>query len=110
MTKDEELEQLRAEKMVLCELLQRKDEELEQSYQANRDLREGLKQALMAIGYLQERVKALEVQQAKDSHNSNLPPSSDRFVRPPKSLRDNSGKNPASQTSHRVPHLPELGA
>ena len=72
MTKDEELEQLRAEKTVLCELLRRKDEELEQSHQANQDLREGLKQAIQAIEYLQERVKALEGQQAKDSHNSNL--------------------------------------
>src|SRR5258708_2463244 len=108
MTKEEELEQLRAEKMVLCELLQRKDEELEQSYQANRDLREGLKQALMAIEYLQERVKALEGQQAKDSHNSNLPPSSDRFVRPPKSLRKKSGKKPGGQTGHRGHHLRQV--
>src|SRR3989442_12768461 len=58
MTKDEELEQLRAEKTVLCELLRRKDEELEQSHQANQDLREGLKQAIQAIEYLQERLKA----------------------------------------------------
>ncbi len=87
MTKDEELEQLRAEKIVLCELLQRKDEELEQSHQANQDLREGLKQAIMAIDSQHERVKTLEGQQAKDSHNSHLPPSSDRFVRPSKSLR-----------------------
>ena len=49
MTKDEELEQLRAEKTVLCELLQRKDEELQQAHQANQDLREGLKQAIMAL-------------------------------------------------------------
>ena len=97
MTKDEELEQLRAEKTVLCERLQRKDEELEQSHQANQELREGLKQAIMAIesqqehvkalegliDALRERVKTLEGQQAKDSHNSSLPPSSARFVRPP---------------------------
>src|SRR2546425_6114779 len=101
MTKDEELEQLRAEKTVLCERLRRKDEELEQSQKANHDLREGLKQAIMAIesqqervktlegliDSLHERIKTLEGQQAKDSHNSSLPPSSDRFVRPPKSLR-----------------------
>jgi hypothetical protein len=49
MTKDEELEQLRAEKTVLCEALRRKDDELEQAHQANKDLREGLKQAIMAI-------------------------------------------------------------
>src|SRR2546425_1862187 len=105
MTKDEELEQLRAEKTVLCELLRRKDEELEQSHQANQDLREGLKQAIQAIEYLQERVKALEGQLAKDSHNSSLPPSSDRFVRPPKSLRQKSGKKPGGEMRHRGHHL-----
>src|SRR5438128_4432662 len=108
MTKDEELDQLRAEKRVLCEALRRKDEELEQSHQANQDLREGLKQAIMAIEYLQERVKALEGQQAKDSHNSSLPPSSDRFVRPPKSLRKKSGKKPGGQKGHRGHHLQQV--
>src|SRR6266849_5104123 len=108
MTKDEELEQLRAEKTALCEALRRKDEELEQSHQANQDLREGLKQAIMAIEYLQERVKALEGQQAKDSHNSSLPPSSDRFVRPPKSLRKKSGKKPGGQKGHRGHHLQQV--
>lgn len=108
MTKDEELDQLRAEKTMLCELLQRKDEELEQSHQANQDLREGLKQAIMAIEYLQERVKALEGQQAKDSHHSSLPPSSDRFVRPPKSLRKKSGKKPGGQAGHRGHHLQQV--
>ncbi len=122
MTKDEELEQLRAEKTVLLEALRRKDEELEQSYKANQDLREGLKQAIMAldsqqervktleglIDFLQERVKTLEGQQAKDSQNSNLPPSSDRFVRPPKSLRQKSGKKPGGQQGHRGHHLRQV--
>src|SRR6266581_2619365 len=108
MTKDEELEELRVEKTVLWELLRRKDEELEQSHQANQDLREGLKQAIVALEYLQERVKALEGQQARDSHNSNLPPSSDRFVRPPQSLRQKSGKKPGGQPGHRGHHLRQV--
>src|SRR6266568_2872091 len=122
MTKDEELEQLRAEKTVLCERLRRKDEELEQSQKANHDLREGLKQAIMAIesqqervttlegliDSLHERIKTLEGQQAKDSHNSSLPPSSDRFVRPPKSLRKKSGKSPGGQKGHRGHHLRQV--
>src|SRR5713101_369626 len=122
MTKDEELDQLRAEKTALYEALRRKDEELEQAQQANQDLREGLKQAIIAIGAgqervnvleglieaLQERINTLERQQAKDSHNSSLPPSSDRFVRAPKSLRTKSGKKPGGQPGHRGHHLRQV--
>src|SRR5438132_2173468 len=122
MTKDEELEQLRAEKRVLCERFRGKDEELEQLQQANTDMREGLQQSIIAINsqqervktleglidFLQERVKTLEGQQAKDSQNSNLPPSSDRFVRPPKSLRQKSGKKPGGQQGHRGHHLRQV--
>src|SRR5690349_3128021 len=101
MTKDEELEQLRQEKTALLEALRGQDDELAQAQQANQTLREGLKQAIIAIdaqqervttlegliASLQERITTLEGQQAKNSHNSHLPPSFDRFVRPPKSLR-----------------------
>jgi len=85
-------------------------------------LREGLKQAIIAIGSqhervkvleglieaLQERIKTLERQQAKDSHNSSLPPSSDRFVRVPKSLRQKSGKKPGGEMRHRGHHLRQV--
>src|SRR6266516_3118923 len=122
MTKDEELEQLRHENTALREALQDKDTELEQAQQANTDLREGLKQAISAIGAqqervnvleglidaLQERIKTLERQQAKDSHNSSLPPSSDRFVRAPKSLRHKSGKKAGGQPGHRGHHLRQV--
>lgn len=82
-----------------------KDEEIERLRQENETLRAGLKQALLAIDFLQERVNELERQKAKDSHNSSLPPSSDRFVRPPKSLRQKSGKKPGGQPGHRGHHL-----
>ena len=122
MTLEEELEQLRQENTALRAAGDRKDEELEQAHQANQDLREGLKQAIIAIGSgqervqvleglidaLQERIKTLERQQAKDSHNSSLPPSSDRFVRPPKSLRTKSGKKPGGQQGHRGHHLRQV--
>src|SRR5712692_9010801 len=118
MTEDEELEQLRAENRALREALQCKDTELGQSHQANQDLREGLKQAIIAIGSqqervkaleglvdaLQERIKTLERHQAKDSHTSSLPPASDRFVRVPKSLRHKSGKKAGGQPGHRGHH------
>src|SRR5712691_2703044 len=122
MREQEELEQVRQENKALRETLQRKDEELEQSQQANQDLREGLKQAIMALGSqqehmkgleglieaLRERVKTLEGQQAKDSHNSSLPPSSDRFVRAPKSLRKKSGKKVGGEMRHRGHHLRQV--
>ncbi len=99
MTTDEEREQLRTDNTILYEALLRQEEELKLSQQAKQDLREGLKQAIIAINSQQEQVKVLEGliasqqerittlerQQAKDSHTSSLPPSSDRFVRPPKS-------------------------
>ena len=68
MTKDEELEHLRHEKSALRE----------------------------QVRMLSERISALEAQLAKDSHNSHLPPSSDRFHRQPKSLR----KQPGGQAGH----------
>ena len=49
---------------------------------------------------LTEQMKALHARLAKDSHNSHLPPSSDRFGRQPKSLRKKSGKKPGAQEGH----------
>ena len=48
-------------------------------------------------------VKLLESRQGKDSHNSHLPPSSDRFARPPtrtSSLRSKSDRKPGGQPGH----------
>src|SRR6266699_3568776 len=70
-----------------------KDEELEQLRQENRVLRE-------QVAQLSERISVLEAQLAKDSHNSHLQPSSDRFQRQPKSLRKKSGKKPGGQAGH----------
>src|ERR1700716_1422899 len=54
------------------------------------------------ITQLSEQVKQLQEQRAKDSHNSSLPPSSDRFTRQSKSrsLRTRSGKKPGGQPGH----------
>ena len=49
---------------------------------------------------LSAQVRQLENRVAKDSHNSHLPPSSDRFVRKPKSLRKTSDKHAGGQAGH----------
>jgi transposase len=59
-----------------------------------------IKQMQEQITALSERVQALEAQLVKNSRNSHLPPSSDRFVRQPKSLRKKSGKKPGGQEGH----------
>jgi transposase len=52
------------------------------------------------IAALTQQVKDLQDRLAKDSHNSSLPPSSDRFVRQPKSLRKKSEKKSGGQEGH----------
>jgi transposase len=52
------------------------------------------------IATLTQQVKDLQDRLAKDSHNSSLPPSSDRFVRQPKSLRTKSEKKSGGQEGH----------
>jgi len=80
MTPEEQIEQLKEEKRLLQEQLAQRDALIEQ---------------------LLQRVQALEERLGKDSHNSHLPPSSDRFVRQPRSLRKKSGKKPGGQSGHR---------
>lgn len=63
-------------------------------------LRERVAQQDSLIAFLQQRVQALEERGSKDSHNSHLPPSSDRFTRQPRSLRKKSGKQPGGQEGH----------
>src|SRR5579864_6922014 len=53
------------------------------------------------IAALTQQVKDLQDRLAKDSHNSSLPPSSDRFVRQPKSLRTKSEKKSGGQPGHQ---------
>src|SRR5713226_2172953 len=60
-----------------------------------------MQQMQAQIASLTQQVKDLQDRLAKDSHNSSLPPSSDRFVRQPKSLRKKSEKKPGGQEGHR---------
>lgn len=114
MNRDEERDHLRTENQRLREQVQQQEDELKRLRQANEDLRAGLLSAISSleayqqqvasledlIAGLRKRVNTLEQRQAKDSHNSSLPPSSDRFVRAPKSLRKPSGKKPGGQPGH----------
>src|SRR5258708_27799593 len=82
------------------------EEELIQLRQQNSLLQEQVKQIPMLqeiISQLSEQVKQLKEQMAKDSHNSSLPPSSDRFTRQKKSrsLRQSSGKKAGGQPGHQ---------
>src|SRR5207249_10968433 len=77
----------------LQERLRQRDEQL-----AHRD--EQISQMQQQMAQMSEQMQALQAQLKKDSHNSHLPPSSDRFHRQPKSLRQKSGKTPGGQSDH----------
>lgn len=88
MTQEEERYQLREENAALrAENLALRTE--------NNELRQ-------QVAALDGRLKKLEERLAKDSRNSHLPPSSDRFSTPhkTKSLRKSSGKRPGGQPGH----------
>src|SRR4030081_2554641 len=82
------------------------EEELMELREQNSILLEQVKQipALQEIIIqLSEQVKQLQERLAKDSHNSSLPPSSDRFTRQSKSrsLPTQSGKKAGGQPRHQ---------
>src|SRR3989442_8415570 len=59
-----------------------------------------MQQMKAQIAGLTQQVKDLQDRLRKNSHNSSLPPSSDRFVRQPKSLRHKSEKKSGGQEGH----------
>jgi len=68
--------------------------------QREQNMLEMIKQQQETITVLQQQVQSLQQRLDKDSHNSHLPPSSDRWKRQPKSLRPKSGKKPGGQFGH----------
>jgi transposase len=59
-----------------------------------------LERLTVMVHALSARVRELEGQLRKDSHNSSKPPSSDGLTKKPKSLRESSGRNPGGQAGH----------
>jgi transposase len=100
MTAEEELHQLRRDKSQWQEQLAQRDELIAQMQQQLVQRDELIAQIKQQHAVLSEQVQALQEQLKKDSHNSHLPPSSDRFQRQPKSLRKSSGKKAGGQSGH----------
>lgn len=87
------------------------EEELQALREENAALRAEnaeLKALVAELLPLREQVKQLQDCLSKDSHNSHLPPSSDRFARQNKtrSLRQASGKKPGGQPEHAGETIP----
>jgi transposase len=93
MTPEEEVISLRQENQALRERIRVQQEQID----VQQSVIAGLQQQ---TDLLAEQVQALQERLKKDSHNSHLPPSSDRFHRQPKSLRKRSSKQPGGQSGH----------
>src|SRR5215471_10389258 len=100
MTIEEELKQLREENKVLREQLAQRDELIQQQQALLAEQNALIQHHGEQMSRLSQQLKALQDRLAKDSHNSHLPPSSDRFGRKPKSLRPKSEKKWGEQPGH----------
>src|SRR5450759_2327082 len=77
--------------------------ELEAQRAENQTLRTTLAKTLERLDQATARIKQLEGQAAKDSHNSSKPPSTNGFKEPRRktqSLRERSGKKSGGQPGH----------
>src|SRR6266852_2967720 len=93
MTSEEENQRLREQVAQRDERIQQLEATLEQQSIL-------MQQMQTHIGSLTQQVQVLQERQARDSHNSSLPPASDRFTRKTKSLRKKSEKKAGGQEGH----------
>src|SRR6266571_6565178 len=100
MTIEEELVSLREENKGLREQLAQRDELIQQQQARLSEQNALLQHHGEQMSSLSEQVKNLRDRLSKESHNSHLPPSSDRFGRKPKSLRTKSEKKSGGQPGH----------
>src|SRR5260370_23865097 len=100
MRNEEELVCLREENKVLREQLAQQDELIQQQQVVLAEQKAVLQQQGEQMSSLSEQLKVLRDRLAKDSHNSHLPPSSDRFGRKTKSLRPKSERKSGGQPGH----------
>jgi transposase len=101
MNLEEECQHLREEnKDLRTQLAQRETriQQLEVMLEQQSALMQQMQEQIVSLTH---QVKSLQERQAKDSHNSSLPPSSDRFTRKTKSLRKKSEKKSGGQEGHQ---------
>src|SRR5258706_953572 len=89
------------EKQRLREQVAQRDERIQQQETLLCQQSLLMQQMQEQIAGLTQQVKDLQDRLAKDSHNSSLPPSSDRLTRQPKSLRNQSEKKTGGQEGHQ---------
>jgi transposase len=108
MTNEEERVHLhlREENQSLRDQLAQREERIQQLETALSQQTVLMQQMQDQMGSLTNQVKGLQERQAKDSHNSSLPPSSDRFTHQTKSLRKKSEKKTGGQEGHPGASLP----
>jgi len=100
MTIEEELKHLREENKVLREQLAQRDAMIQQQQALLGEQNTVIQQHAEQMSRLSEQLKVLRDRLAKDSHNSHLPPASDRLRRKPRSLRQKSEKHSGGQPGH----------